>query len=109
MNNKDINKVILTKKELLDRTNNDMVASRCYLVHFKVYINDTQFYRMKLVYTIEDYEVLEYYDKDSYTKDELNEVVNELSQLSLLSNNSIKEMVEYCNDTIHKYNKYARA
>lgn len=109
----------ITKKEILQDINNEMNTYKTYLVHAKITnSNNTWSKKLKFIYTIEKNEIFEYVDKAYLTQQEQKEITNEILYFALETyntdkdtseindfKNALTEMIDYCNYTIHEYNK----
>jgi len=110
MANEKITTIVLTKKVLLHKVNNDMTSYRKFLVHFKARIDERWFYRRKDVVTIYDEDLFEFAEKDHLSKKEYDRITNELvlSCISGYSGENINYITQECNKHIEQYNEYCR-
>ena len=109
----------ITKKQKLLEINNDMCHNYYYLIYGRIYNeNKTRYKKFKFVEFFDIFDMLEYYEKDFVTKEEIKNYANNLidsigcSYLCDIQNyndeKSLKEFYNYCNETIESYNKIAR-
>jgi len=79
-----------------------MTSNYYYLVYFRV--NNYHFKKVVLIY---DDDIFEYLEKDTITKKELNDTINEFiySDLDLYENMTNSEILADCNKTIDNYNR----
>lgn len=109
----------ITKKQKLLEINNDMCHNYYYLIYGRIYNeNKTRYKKFKYVEWFDIFDMLEYYEKDFITKEEIKNYVNNLtdsigcSYLCDIQNyndeKGLKEFYNYCNETIEDYNKIAR-
>ena len=99
----------ITKKEKLQEINNSMVHNFYYLVHGRI-INDekTKYKKFKLVLFFDVFDVQEYFEKESYTKDDIKIYVDALidGYINIIPNyNNTSGFFQVCTDTIERYNK----
>lgn len=105
--------VELTKREKLLEVNNDMCHNFYYLQHGRIYNADkTKFRRFKFVEWFDIFDVMEYFEKDSVTKQEIDEFANEIAwSMCEMLKGGIKSFddcqifYDMCNKTIEEYNK----
>ena len=105
--------VELTKREKLLEVNNDMCHNFYYLQYGRIYNADkSQFRRFKFVLWFDIFEVMEYFEQDSVSKQEIEEFANETAwctsetfQHGIKSFDDCQEFYDMCNSTIEEYNK----
>jgi hypothetical protein len=105
--------VELTKREKLLEVNNDMCHNFYYLQYGRIYnANKTRFRRFKFVEWFDIFDVMEYFDKEFVTKQEINEFANEIGwsmcemfQSYIKSYDNCQIFYNMCNETIDRYNK----
>lgn len=115
---KDFNKLNykITKYQLLYENYNDMECNNYCLIHFKFYAKDHQhFRRFKMIVNVDDYDLQEYFEEEYngskkqklvlaciYADDIFNSYFH--NEEDYYNEQKIKEFINYCNDTIEKYN-----
>jgi hypothetical protein len=105
--------VELTKREKLLEVNNDMCHNFYYLQYGRINNADqTKFRRFKFVFWFDIFDVMEYFEKDVVSKQEINEFANEIAWcMSETAKGGIKSFddcqafYDWCNETINDYNK----
>ena len=104
----------ITKLMKIYEVNNDMVHNYYYVAYGKILNKDhTRCRKFKFVIWFDIFDVMEYYDKDRVSKEDIRDYASEL-----VSNNSyllnindyddikhLKEFYEYCRETIEDYNR----
>ena len=105
--------VELTKLEKVMEVNNSMCHNFYYLQHGRIYNADkTKFRRFKFVVDWFDiFDVMEYFDKDAVSKQEVVEYAKEIAwsmietaQNNIQSFDSCQAFYDWCNETINEYN-----
>ena len=112
---KDFTVELTTKKKILE-VNNSMCHNFYYLQHGRIYNADkTSFRRFKFVEWFDIFDVMEYFEKDSVTKQEISEFANEVTwsmcemfKNSIKSFDDCKAFYDLCNKTINDYNGVRR-
>ena len=105
--------VELTKRKKLLEVNNSMCHNFYYLQYGRIYNKDkTRMRRFKFVEWFDIFDVMEYFEKDFVTKQEIAEFASEIAwSMSETFKNGIKsyddcqEFFDMCNKTIEDYNK----
>ncbi len=106
----------ITKIQKIKEENNSMCHNYYYLIYGRIYNeNKTRYRKFKYVEWFDIFDMLEYYEKDFITKEEIKNYVNNLtdsigcSYLCDIKNyndeKGLKEFYNYCNETINEYNK----
>lgn len=101
-----------TKINKILEVNNDMVHNYYYIYYGKIYNKDhTKYRKFKYIEYFDIFDLQEYFEKDSISKNDIKEYANILEN-SYLENikdyndkQGLKEFYEYCNDTIENYNR----
>lgn len=109
---KDFTVELTTRKKLLE-VNNDMCHNFYYLQYGRIYNTDkTSFRRFKFVFWFDFFDVMEYFEKDALSQQEIDEFAIEIAwSMSEMFKNGIKsfddcqEFYDFCNKTINDYNK----
>ena len=101
-----------TKVNKILEVNNDMVHNFYYVYYGRIYNeNKTKYRRFKYVESFDVFDVMEFFEKDFYTKEDVKEFARNLENWQLLSIKSyddvdgLKEFYNFCNDSIKNYNK----
>ena len=108
--------VDITHKSLLSYVNNMACTNYYYLVNGRIYnknyikgLKDSKKYKLfKFVLFFDAFDVQEYFEKDYYTKENLEEYLNILidNNLDLIKNfNDISDFDKMCKQTIEDYKK----
>lgn len=106
----------ITRIQKLLEINNDMAHNYYYLCYGRIY-NEThaKYKKFKFVIWFDIFDVMEFYEKDSVTNNEIKEYAHELAYNNYLANiknyndeKRLKEFYEYCHETIENYNKIVR-
>lgn len=102
----------ITKMNKIHETRNDMCWNFYYIYYGKIYNEEkTRFRRFKYIEWCDIFDLQEYYDKDTITKEEIREYFEYLENSYLTSikdyndTEHLKEFYNYCNDTIKSYNE----
>lgn len=104
----------ITKLMKIYEVNNDMVHNYYYVAYGKILNKDhTRCRKFKFVIWFDIIDVMEYFDKDRVSKEDIRDYASELvSNDSYLLNindyddiKHLKEFYEYCRETIDNYNK----
>ena len=112
---KDFTVELTTHKKLLE-VNNSMCHNFYYLQHGRIYNADhTRFRKFKFVEWFDIFDVMEYFEKDVVSKQEIAEFANEIAwstsetfKNGIKSYDDCKEFYELCNKTINDYNGVCR-
>lgn len=102
----------ITKLNKIHEVNNDMVHNYYYLYYGKIYNADrTKFRKFKYIEWFDVFDVQEFFDIDSVTKDDVTEYAKNIENVYLHNIKDydddvkgLKEFYNYCNDTIKNYN-----
>lgn len=99
----------ITKKEKLKEVNNCMCHNFYYLIHGQI-INDdkTRYKKFRFVLWFDVFDILEYFEQDYYTKENIKEYIDVSiwGYLDLIHNyDDTTDFYNTCNDTIEKYNR----
>ena len=96
----------ITKKTLLKEVRNDMVSGFYHLINFRIYNEDKTRYRKgRYVLWTEYFDILEFYNLESFTKENLENYLNEISYLVVEPMvNNVDGLMKWCNQTINLYN-----
>ncbi len=105
--------VEFTKTQLIKEVNNDMCHNFYYLQYGRIYNADkTEFRRFKFVFWFDIFDVMEYFDKDAVSKEEIAEFANEIAWCmyetykgNIKSFDDCQAFYDWCNETIKNYNK----
>lgn len=104
----------ITKKEMLAEQNNDMCHNYYFLVHGRIYNEDkTRYRKFKYIEWFDIFDVMEFFDIDRVTKEDVKEYLNNLENCYLTDIKEyndiqgLKQLYKYCNETIENYNKLA--
>lgn len=104
----------ITKLMKIYEVNNDMVHNYYYVAYGKILNKDhTRCRKFKFVIWFDIFDVMEYFDKDRVSKEDIREYASALvyNDSYLLNINDyddikhLKEFYEYCRETIDNYNK----
>ena len=103
----------ITKIQKLYEVNNDM-AHNFYFIYYGKIINEkkTKFKRFKFVQWFDIFDVMEYFEKDFVSNENIKQYAEELSFVYELQNiknyndeKGLKEFYDFCNETIKNYNR----
>ena len=105
--------VELTKREKVLEVNNSMCHNFYYLQYGRIYnAEHKRFRKFKFVLWFDIFDVMEYFEKDSVTKQEITEVANEFawstceaSKDLIKSYDDCQAFYDWCNETINDFNK----
>ena len=102
----------ITKKQKILEVNNDMCHNYYFLIYGRIYNeNKTRYRKFKYIEWFDIFDVMEFFDKDFITKEDIKEYLNNIENgyLTNIENyddkNKIEEFYKYCNETIENYNK----
>ena len=106
----------ITKIQKLKEVNNSMCHNYYYIVYGRIYNESkTKYKKFKFVEWFDIFDMLEYYEKDFVTKEEIKNYADNLTDsigcsylCDVKSNNDekgLKDFYNYCNQTIEEYNK----
>jgi len=102
----------ITKRTLYYEVNNDMCHNYYYLVHVRIYNADrTRYRKAKFIVWVDADDVCEHIDADSYTKRDIQNLVDEIVFANLdriKSYDDTKDFYDYCNSSIERFNKIVR-
>lgn len=96
----------ITKINLLKECNNDKQYCKFYKAYFKLYNEEkTKYKKGFFIFQIDGLDVLEYYEKDEWTKKEWDAYKKEVAFATIENYkfNNTKGLQEFCNNTIKKY------
>lgn len=101
----------ITKKQKILEVNNEMCHNYYYLIYGRLYNeNRTKYKKFKYVLWFDIWDLLEYYEKDFVTNEEIKRYIEEIENpyLTYIENfgdiEKIKDFYKFCNDTINDYN-----
>lgn len=102
---------LTTRKKLLE-VNNSMCHNFYYLQHGRIYnANKTNFRRFKFVFWFDIFDVMEYFEQDAVSKQDVVEFSNEVAwsmsetyKSKIKSFNDCQAFYDWCNETINDYN-----
>lgn len=102
----------LTKCVKLFEVNNCMCHNYYYLQYGRIYnANRTEYRHFKFVVWFDIFDVMEYFDKDIITKENINEYAKIICGVNCESYgntikiyNDCKQFFDFCNNTINHYN-----
>ena len=102
----------ITRKRLVREVNNDMCHNYYYEFRFRVYTNETHYFKGNFVLWFDVQDVGEFFDKDVVTKKEIAEYADEVG-CSFLSNapsknvsaETMRQFYDDCRKTIEDYNR----
>lgn len=103
----------ITKKRLIREVNNDMCHNWYYEYRYRVYADDTHYYKGNFVLWFDAEEVCAFYGKDSVTKKEIAQYADEIGYTFLdnaptgkkVNADTMRVFRAACNKTIEDYNK----
>lgn len=106
----------ITKTQKIYEQNNDMCHNYYFIIYGKIYNEDkTRMRKFKYVEWFDIFDVMEFFEKDFVTKEDIREYVNNLENGYLYNikdyndEKGLKEFYDYCNETIKNYNNIIRA
>lgn len=97
----------ITKIVKLKETNNDMAHNYYYLVYGRLYNEDkTKYRKVKFVGWFDSFDFQEYYEKDVISLDDIKRYVWEwaYNTIDMGNFNNYKSLIEFCNESIERYN-----
>lgn len=102
-----------TKLEKIFEVNNDMCHNYYYMQYGRIYNADkTQFRRFKFVFWFDIFDVMEYFEQDSVSKEDIAEFSKEVAWSTyetykggIKSFDDCKAFYDWCNETIDDFNK----
>ena len=103
----------LTKREKVLEVNNSMCHNFYYLQYGRIYnVDKTRMRRFKFVFWFDIFDVMEYFEQDTVTKQEISEYANEIAWSTyescegfIKSFNDCRAFYDWCNETINDFNK----
>lgn len=104
----------ITKLMKIYEVNNDMVHNYYYVAYGRIRNKEhTRFRKFKFVVWFDIFDVMEYFEKDIVSKEDIRDYASELAcnNTYLLNINDyddkkhLKEFYEYCRETIDDYNR----
>lgn len=102
----------ITKRTLLREVCNDKVHNYYYLINGRLYNADkTRYRRFKFILFFDAFDVQDFADKDSYTQQDIRELVDELAVAFVssatynITYDNCKQFYADCNTTINSYNR----
>lgn len=109
----------ITKSKKLLEVNNDMVHNYYYLIYGRIYNADKKLMRkFKFVEWFDIFDVMEYFEKDFVTNEDIKEYMNEIACNTAYTyidgikdyydEKGLKEFYDYCNETINNFNRINR-
>lgn len=109
---KDFTIELTTKKKVLE-VNNSMCHNFYYLQHGRIYNADkTRLRRFKFVFWFDIFDVMEYFEKDAVSKQDITEYASEVAWSTcesykgfIKSFNDYQAFYDWCNETINDFNK----
>ena len=101
-----------TKINKIYEVNNDMVHNYYYIYYGRIYNKEhTRYRKFKYIEWFDVQDVMEYFDKDYVTKEDIRQYACDI-EISYLYNikdfndtKGLKEFYSYCRDTINSYNR----
>lgn len=105
--------VELTSHKKIHEVNNSMCHNYYYVQYGRIYNSEhKRFRKFKFVVWFDIFDICEYYDKDTVTKQELARYANEIGwsyceayQDLIKSYNDCQPFYDWCNQTINTYNR----
>ena len=101
----------ITKKQKILEVNNEMCHNYYYLIHGRLYNeNKTKYKKLKYILFFDIWDLLEYYEKDFVTQEEIKDYIEAIENpyLTSISNyndiKNIENFYKFCNETIENYN-----
>lgn len=105
----------ITKKVKILEVNNEMAHNYYYMLYGKIYNEEkTKYRKFKFVEWFDIFDIVEYFEKDKITKNDIKEYLNslEIPYIYNIKNyddiEHLQEFYNYCNETIKKYNDIAK-
>lgn len=105
--------VEFTKLEKIFEVNNDMCHNYYYMQYGRIYNADkTQFRRFKFVFWFDIFDVMEYFEQDSVSNQDIAEFSKEIAwsmfetyKCGIKSFDDCQAFYDWCNETIDDFNK----
>lgn len=105
---------ITRTKKLLEQ-NNEMAHNYYYLIYGRIYNEGrTRVRKFKYVLWFDIFDLQEYFEKDIITKEDIKNYINDL-EIGYLTNlkdyndiEGLKDLYNYCNETIKNYNEICK-
>ena len=102
----------ITKKSKIYETNDCYVHNYYYLIYGRMLNEEkTRQRKFKYIEWFDIFDVMEYFDKDIVTDNDIKEYINILTENTYLENikdfndtKNIEKFYEFCNETINDYN-----
>lgn len=101
----------ITKKQKILEVNNEMCHNYYYLIYGRLYNeNRTKYKKFKYILFFDIWDLLEYYEKDFVTQEEIKDYIEAIENpyLTSISNyndiKNIENFYKFCNETIENYN-----
>jgi hypothetical protein len=101
----------ITKIQKIHEVRNDMVHNYYFIYYGKIYNeNKTKFRRFKYVEWFDIFDVMEFFEKDIITKEDVKEYAHNLENSYLYNiknyddEKNLKGFYNYCNNTIKNFN-----
>lgn len=105
----------ITKTKKLLEINNSMCHNYYFIVYGRIYNKEkTKMRKFKYVEWFDIFDIMEFFEIDIVTKEDIREYLNNLENTYLLNiknfndKKGLKEFYNYCNETIHNYNEIAK-
>lgn len=103
----------LTNHKKIKEVNNSMCHNYYYLQHGRIYNADkTKFRRFKFVLWFDIFDVMEFYEKDAVSKEDISWYASEIAwsyceayEGFIKSFDHCQAFFDWCNETINNYNK----
>ena len=102
----------ITKVQKLWEQNNDMAHNYYFIIYGRIYNEGkTRMRKFKYIEWFDIFDVMEFFEKDFVTKEDVKEYVGNLENGYLYNikdyydEKGLKEFYNYCNETIHDYNR----
>lgn len=101
----------ITKMQKIYEVNNSMVHNYYFLYYGKIYNEEkTKYKKFKYVFWFDIFDVMDFFEKDYITQNDVREYAYNLENSYLMNIKSyndekgLKEFYNYCNETIKNYN-----
>lgn len=101
----------ITKKQKILEVNNEMCHNYYYLIYGRLYNeNKTKYKKFKYILFFDIWDLLEYYEKDFVTQEEIKNYIEAIENPYLTSIRNyddvknIENFYKFCNETIDNYN-----
>lgn len=105
----------ITKTKKLLEINNSMCHNYYFIVYGRMYNKEkTRMRKFKYIQWFDIFDVMEFFEIDIITKEDVKEYLNNLENTYLLNiknyndEKGLKEFYNYCNETINNYNEIAK-